>query len=142
MIPPLSFIIVLLTLSYIYKWGEEPIPLFMFLIMIPLFIIILLLFYRMKTAVGSKEIIVSYGIGIVKKRIQLKDIDEIVVARNKWQYGLGIRFLKGGTLYNIHSLNGIELRFKNRDRFIRIGSREPEKLISEIELGIKYMGKY
>lgn len=86
----------------------------------------------MKTSVNSQKIQISYGIGLIKKTIRINEIENIIIVRNKWYYGIGIRMLKNGWLYNIQGLNAIELKMKNSKSIIRIGTADGKKLKKEI----------
>ncbi len=132
-IVPVPGILVLLLIFYINQWGNNPISYSGLLIMSLLFIICLLLFFQMRTSVDNEKIKISYGIGLIKKTIDIHNIERIEIVRNKWYYGLGIRIIKNGWLYNIHGLNAIELKLKNSKSIIRIGTADNKKLMKEIE---------
>ena len=132
-IVPVLGILVLLLIFYINQWGNNPISYSGLLIMSIIFIISLLLFFQMRTSVDNEKIRISYGIGLIKKTIDIHNIERIEIVRNKWYYGLGIRIIKNGWLYNIHGLNAIELKLKNSKSIIRIGTADNEKLKKEIE---------
>ncbi len=126
-------ILVLLLIFYINQWGNNPISYSGILIISLLFIICLLLFFQMRTSVDNEKIRISYGIGLIKKTIDIHNIERVEIVRNKWYYGLGIRIIKNGWLYNIHGLNAIELKMKNSKSIIRIGTVDNKKLKKEIE---------
>lgn len=86
------------------------------------------LFYGMTTKLTSNAIVVSFGIGLIQKRISLERIKRAETVRNPWYYGWGIRFIPNGMMYNISGSEGIELKFKDSPRVIRIGSKTPEAL--------------
>ena len=132
-IVPVLGILVLLLIFYINQWGNNPISYSGLLIMSTIFIISLLLFFQMRTSVDNEKIRISYGIGLIKKTIDIHNIERIEIVRNKWYYGLGIRIIKNGWLYNIHGLNAIELKLKNSKSIIRIGTADKKKLMKEIE---------
>ena len=132
-IVPVLGILVLLLIFYINQWGNNPISYSGLLIMSTIFIISLLLFFQMRTSVDNEKIRISYGIGLIKKTIDIHNIERIEIVRNKWYYGLGIRIIKNGWLYNIHGLNAIELKLKNSKSIIRIGTVDNKKLKKEIE---------
>ncbi len=132
-IVPIPGILVLILISYIYQWGDNPINFQGLLITSIIFIIGLLLFFQMRTSVGNGKIKISYGIGLIKKTISIHNIEQIKIVRNKWYYGLGIRKLKNGWLYNIHGLDAIELKMKNSKYIIRIGTADSKKLKKKIE---------
>jgi len=79
----------------------------------------------------------KYGIGIIRKKILLRDIESIKIVHNKWYWGWGIRRYSGGRLYNISGLNAIEITLHNSDKKIRLGTDEPEKLIRVININLK-----
>ena len=132
-IVPALGILVLLLIFYINQWGNNPISYTGLLIMSSIFIISLLLFFQMRISVDNEKIRISYGIGLIKKIIDIHNIERIEIVRNKWYYGLGIRILKNGWLYNIQGLNVIELKLKNSKSTIRIGTADNKKLKKEIE---------
>jgi len=76
---------------------------------------------------------ISYGIGLIKIRIQQKEIESTKLVRNHWYYGLGIRVIPNGILYNAHGLDAVELTFKGKRNIIRISSLDCKKLKIEID---------
>ena len=131
-IVPILGILVLLLISYINQWGNNPISYSGLLIISLILIISLLLFFQMKTSIDNEQIQISFGIGLIKKTIAIQNIEQIEVVRNKWIDGLGIRKIKNGWLYNIQGLNAIELKMKNSKSIIRIGTVDGKKLKKEI----------
>jgi hypothetical protein len=49
-----------------------------------------------------------------------------------WYYGWGIRMIPNGTLYNISGGDGVELKFADTNRIIRIGTKDSLTLKKEI----------
>ena len=121
-------------ISYIYHWGNNPISSSGLLIISIIFIIVLLLFFQMKTSVDSNTIQISYGIGLIKKTIRINEIESVIIVRNKWYYGIGIRMLKNGWLYNIQGLNAIELKMKNSKSIVRIGTANSKILKKKLNI--------
>lgn len=135
-----AFIIIILFIveflifsSYFFQWGNKPLDTLTFSILSIFLIIILLLFYKMETFIDKDFIQIFFGIGIIRKKIEIRNIKNLEVVKNRWYYGWGIRLIKNGLLYNIKGFNAIELKFKNRKSIIRIGTQDTEKLKSEIE---------
>ena len=58
--------------------------------------------------------------------------------KNKWYYGLGIRKIRKGWLYNIHGLQAVELSYLDSDAVTRIGTADNENLKTQIEV---FLGK-
>ena len=95
-------------------------------------LIVCLLFYGMTTTIEGDVLRITYGIGLIRRTIQLSEIRSAEVVRNPWIYGWGIRFIPNGMLYNIKGLAGVELTFKSRSRIIRIGSGNADALSEAI----------
>ncbi len=74
---------------------------------------------------------IRFGIGILRKRFPLKDIESCKRVRNKWYYGWGIRLTPHGWLYNVSGLDAVEIKMKSGKKY-RIGTDEPEKLVNAI----------
>ena len=101
--------------------GFEPYTL-IFLILLA---VLLALLSTLTVRVGGGAITVQFGVGIIRKRVQLSDVETYAKVRNPWYYGLGIRYTPRGWLYNIYGLSAIELLMKN-GRTCRIGTNDPE----------------
>lgn len=101
--------------------GFEPYTL-IFLILLA---VLLALLSTLTVRVGGGAITVQFGVGIIRKRIQLSDVETYAKVRNPWYYGLGIRYTPRGWLYNIFGLSAIELLMKN-GRTCRIGTDDPD----------------
>ncbi len=92
----------------------------------------LLLFWSLTVEVKSDYILVFFGFGIIHKKISLSVIDQVNVVSTPFYYGWGIRPAPRGWMFNVSGFGGVELIFKNKERF-RIGSDEPEFLANEIQ---------
>ena len=106
--------------------------------MIPLIVMLILLalFSTLTVRVGSGTITVQFGMGVIRKRIQLSDIETYAKVRNPWYYGLGIRYTPRGWLYNIYGLSAIELLMKN-GKICRIGTDDPERFAQALYEALK-----
>lgn len=137
------FIPVHLLITYLYfnKLGDNPLDTNMFLIISLVMILTYLLFYGLTTSITADQITVSFGIGIIRKRIQISRIKTVETVKNPWYYGWGIRFIPKGILYNISGSDGVELRFNDTTRVIRIGTKDSLKLKQEIEKRIRLKNK-
>lgn len=65
--------------------------------------------------------------GWPKHRIALDDIESATRVRNKAWWGLGVRKVPGGWMYNVGGLDAIEIVRSNGKRF-RIGTNDPDGL--------------
>ena len=122
-----------LVYSYLNNLGNRPMSLEIFLILTGLFVLIYLTFYGMTTSINSEKIIISFGIGLFRKRINLSRIAKVDTSRSPWYYGYGIRLIPNGWMYNVSGPHSVELTFTDRDRVIRIGTQDPQRLKQEID---------
>lgn len=126
-------------------WSTVAIPYFSedsgmnlntFLIASAIFFVLGLLFYGMRTQVDDSKISIVFGIGLIKKRIDLNNVKSVETVRNKWYHGWGIRLIGNGWLYNISGFDGVEIKQKDKVSVIRIGTRQPAQLRKAIFEGI------
>ena len=118
---------------YAYQIGSKPISGNLLVVLEILFGAVLLLFFQLKTTITYDKLILAYGIGLIKININLEDVATTRIVRNRWYYGIGIRIIPGGILYNAHGLDAVELSLKNKRRKIRIGTQEPNILKDELD---------
>ena len=127
----------LLAAMFIIQAGTKPMTLVPYLIANGTFVVIYLLFYGMKTIIDEQTIRITYGIGLITKKIKLDEVKDVSVVSNPWYYGWGIRFIPNGMLYNISGSAGVELTFKEKSRILRIGSANASALKLAISSSIK-----
>lgn len=123
----------LVTLLFIYQVGNRPVPFWPMLVIHGVFILIYLTFYGLTTEITNDTIILSFGVGLIRKRIKLDNVAGVRTASSPWYYGVGIRMIPGGMLYNIRFNDAVELQLKNSGRIIQIGTDDPAGLKSEID---------
>ena len=90
-----------------------------------LMLAVLACFATLTVKVGDGVITVQFGVGVIRKRIQLSDVETYAKVKNPWYYGWGIRYTPRGWLYNISGFSAIELLMKN-GKSCRIGTDDPE----------------
>jgi len=120
---PISAALVFVTSAYIYQLGANLISVPLFLSQIALLAAVPMAFYKMTVTVDSSHITVSFGIGMIKKKIALADIDRNGIQKAKiprhWFYGVGIQLLGNGTVvYNTKPGPGIELPLASKTYII------------------------
>ena len=108
-------------------YGPRPIA----WIILAVFATLLIVFTTLTVRVDRDAVSCRFGPGPISKRIALADVDEVSVVRNKWYYGLGIRLVPGGWMWNVYGLSAVNLALTNGRNF-RIGSDEPEELARQI----------
>jgi len=124
---------ILIVYLYVNELGQKPIGSNGFIFISVVTLLVYLLFYGMTTKINSDHIVITFGIGIIRKRILLNKIKEVIVVTNPWYYGWGIRLIPGGILYNISGNKCIELTFHDTGRKVRIGSKDSSRLKTELE---------
>jgi hypothetical protein len=122
-----------LTYFYLNKIGDRPITTTVCISITVTFLLMYFLFYGLTTEVNSQLITISFGIGLIRKRIQLNRITIVETVKSPWYYGWGIRIIPNGMLYNISGSDGVELKFNDTKRIIRIGTKDSVALKGEIE---------
>lgn len=117
LIIPFAIILTTLLLFMIIAIGNDKNHLIIFFIVnILVFSTILALFYRFKIELFENKIILSFGIGIISKKINIKQIDKSSINQKKipWYYGIGWRYdFKGNILFSANF--GTAVTFKLMD---------------------------
>ena len=93
------------------------------------------LFDSMTVKVSRTYVSLKFGIGIIRKRFAIIDVQKAIIVRNRWYYGWGIRLTPHGWLYNVSGLDAIEIQLRNGRKY-RIGTDEPVELLSVIHSAI------
>ena len=122
----------LMLLFYLLEIGDKPMPLFILIISVVFFLIIFLLFFKLTISVNDKFIVISFGVGLIRKKVDLSDVKEVKRVKTNWYNGWGIRKIKNGMLYNIQGFHAIELSFKSKKSILQIGTSSSSDLDKEI----------
>lgn len=117
-----------LTVAIPYFSEDTGMGLNTFVVSSAIFLVVGLLFFGMSTLVHDSKILISFGIGLIRKTIDLNNVKAVETVRNKWYYGWGIRLISNGWLYNISGLDAVEIKRKDSVSIIRIGSKQPTVL--------------
>lgn len=91
-------------------------------------LICLLLFYQLTITVSSTHVSFKLGVGLIRKTYKISDISTCRPVVNSPLYGVGIRMIPGGWLFNVTGIDAIELRFRNKASVVRIGTNKPEEI--------------
>lgn len=97
------------------------------------------LFHSLNVRVDQEWIRIRFGIGLLRKKFRLAEIEQISPTRCKWYNGWGIKKVWGGWLFNVSGFDVVELKFKNGKRAL-IGTDEPGKLTTAIESAMTGVG--
>ncbi|ASJ98002.1 MULTISPECIES: hypothetical protein [Shewanella] len=91
-----------------------------------------ILFSSLTIKVEGGEVKWFFGPKFWNKSIKISEIESIKKTRTKWYYGLGIRLISTGWLYNVSGLTAVELKLKDGTT-VSLGTNDPENLIKAIE---------
>lgn len=118
---------ILMVYLFVNHLGTSPMDLGIFLFVSVIMVISFLLFYGMTTVVYQERVTVWFGVGIIRKSIDLAMVQAVEVVKSPWYYGWGIRFIPHGMLYNVSGSDGVELKLAGGQVF-RIGTKDPVRL--------------
>jgi len=102
-----------------------------FLILLPLFIVIAWLTYKLTIEVDETYLRWWFGPGMFHKRVALSDIRELKRVRTNFLEGWGIHISRYGWLYNVSGFDALAITLANGKRFA-LGTDEPEALAKAI----------
>ena len=88
-------------------------------------------FGRFTTEVTGEGLEARFGWGWPRRTLRWEQATAVRIVRNRWWYGLGIRWFPGGTLWNVWGLDGVEFDLV-KGRKLRIGTDEPEQLLAAL----------
>ena len=94
--------------------------------------IVLALFASLTVEIDAEYLHIRFGIGLIRKRFPLDQIDTCRPVTNPWIYGWGIRLTPHGWLYNVSGQEAVELKMKS-GKTCRIGTDEPEVLTAALQ---------
>ena len=101
----------------------------------PAFILIAIvaaLFSSLTIKVDAKQIKWFFGPLFWCKSLDLNEVESVTKIETKWYYGLGIRLVTTGWLYNVSGLTAVEIKLKNGTT-VSLGTNDPDNLINVIE---------
>lgn len=89
--------------------------------------VVMILFSILTVRVDATHVSVAFTLGFPSFRVALADIESVEAVRNKSWWGIGLRKIPGGWMYNAWGLDAIELTRRGAGAF-RIGTDDPEGL--------------
>ena len=98
-------------------------------------VMVLMLFHSLTVSVSKDFIRLRFGIGLIRKKFAVADVQNARVVRNRWWYGWGIRITGQGWLYNVSGLDAVEIQLKSGTKS-RIGSDQADRLLAAIQAAI------
>lgn len=87
---------------------------------------------RLTVIVENGRVSAAFRFGWPERRIDLDGVAVARIVRNRWWYGLGIRKIPRGWMYNVWGLDAVELELDSSHVF-RIGTTDADRLLAAIE---------
>lgn len=91
----------------------------------------LVFFYNLTVTVDQASLRLRFGIGLVRRTVQLADIASAGAGRSGRLSGWGIHYVGGGWLYNVNSRELVELRLRSGGRLL-IGTDDQAGLLAAL----------
>ena len=89
--------------------------------------IIMGLFATLTVEIRNPWLKFRFGLGLIRKKLKIGEIESCEIVRNPWYYGWGIHATRKGWVYNVSGFEAVEI-FMSDGRRLRIGTDEPELL--------------
>jgi hypothetical protein len=125
------FLIVLLIIVSIVIYQDRNLKSIIIISLVSL--IVFLNFYKLTIKVTDEHVGFSLGIGLIKGKYKLKDINYCKPI-SYITLGWGIRLRPGVILFNVSGNKAIELDIKNKNRKVWIGTDSPDEISEYINL--------
>jgi hypothetical protein len=131
------FVAILFILYFAHQnqWGNDPLPFVVFVFLEIVFTITLLLFYKLTIELKDSELTLTYGIGLIRIKFRMAELEEVQITKTSWYHGLGIRFTPTGMLYNIQGMKAVKIKYhrKGKSKWVLVGTAEPNALKQVLE---------
>ena len=112
------------------NFNPTVVPLLVFMILC------LATFATLTVEVQDQAIDLRFGIGLLRKRFSLQDVQAARAVKNPLHYAWGIHAIPGGWLFNVSGLQAIELQMKNGRKY-RIGTDDVPGLTKAVEAHVQ-----
>jgi len=89
-------------------------------------------FATLTVEVDNRAVNLRFGIGLIRKRFLLEDVEAYRVVKNPLYYAWGIHVIPNGWIFNVSGLEAIELQMKNGRQY-RIGTDDVEGLSNAVK---------
>jgi hypothetical protein len=99
----------------------------------------LLTYATLRVTVDARRIQARFGIGLVRKSIDLADIVRCDVVRTPSWWGWGLHWTPSGWLYNVSGRAAVRLQMASQ-RPVMIGTDEPDRLKAAIDARLAERG--
>ncbi len=119
----------LIVVIAIYYLSENISELFLYL-MVSVLTACILLFYKLTITIKEETITALLGVGFLKRKVAIKDIDFSTLEKVNFSLltGIGIRLTSKGWLWNVKIGDAIYFKTKNNKTFL-VGTDEADEII-------------
>jgi len=93
-------------------------------------------FATMTVEVDAEAISLRLGIGAIRKRFLLKDVETYRAVKNPVYYAWGIHVIPNGLIFNVSGLQAVELQMKDGRKY-RIGTDDVRGLTNAVETNMQ-----
>lgn len=98
-----------------------------------LLLVICLVFFATLTVEIRKNVLgISFGIGLIRKKFNLREVESCKIVKNPWYYGWGMRYTPHGWLFNVSGDKAVQLKMIGGKKY-RIGTDDPQGLLDAIQ---------
>jgi hypothetical protein len=87
----------------------------------------LVLFPSLTVTIWEEELIVQFGLGVIRKRFRLNEIQSCQAIRIPWYYGWGIRLTPRGMLFRVSGFHAVHIKLTSGKEYV-IGTDVPQEL--------------
>jgi hypothetical protein len=101
------------------------------LAIIVLVLILMVLFSRLKVVAEEERLVASFTLGRPHRVVEFDKVRAVRRVRNRWWHGWGIRWIPGGSMYNVWGFDAVEFEFVAGGVF-RVGTDEPDELLAVV----------
>lgn len=109
--------------------GAPAVALVVALAVVSLAVLLAATFSRLRVEIDETEVRLAFGSGWPRRTVDVGAIVSARAVRNRWWYGWGIRWIPGGTLWNVWGLDAVELALAS-GRVLRVGTDDPAGLLA------------
>jgi hypothetical protein len=99
--------------------------------------IVLVLFPSLTVVINEEELVMQFGLGVIRKRFKLNEIESSQAVRIPWYYGWGIRLTPQGMVFRVSGFHAVQIRLITGKEYL-IGTDVPQELEESIRKAISY----
>ncbi|WP_415776370.1 hypothetical protein ACMYQ1_10415 [Shewanella oncorhynchi] len=97
---------------------------------------LILNFFRLKTVINNECITISFGLGLIRKKIKLESIVSVEPLKTSILCGWGIRIMNDGKLYNVSGREAVKIKLKDGTA-VAIGTNDVKNLMNSINKNLR-----